>query len=182
MSSPDYTASGMHLVVHSKGEHPPHPVLQNAALETPPILLFFLHLRLYFLKLLSPHFPGYPVFPQKPPSPILLCRCTFEAFGVCDKSSPYPSLFWELGKASLYFLELGGRTSGLHFLVSFVKSTKQINTEPQNKQRKKKAFVHRRLILAPNLAAFLCLYFLFEHYDKFIFAVKALSYSRLLAT
>lgn len=106
----------------------------------------------------------------------------FEAFGVCDESSPLPSLFWELGKASLYFLELEGRTSGLHFLVCFVKSTKQINTEPQNKQRKKKAFVQWRLILTPNLAAFLCLYFSFEHHDKFIFAMKSLSYSRLLAT
>lgn len=106
MLSPDHTASGTQLVVHSKGEHPPHPALQNTALETAPNPA-----------LLSPSVSLLSETSVSPPSqcPTLLCRCTFEAFGVCDESSPLPFFVLGIGKGQSLFPGVGRKNIWLAF-------------------------------------------------------------------
>lgn len=163
----------LHLVIHSKSEHSPVSSLECCSRNTPTLLFPLICVSVFpFLKFLPSHFPECPAFPPATKFHLPVAVSFWSLLG----------LQWIKSLAFFVPGNLERPVSGpwsveeehLACILPFVsvKSTKQINTKPQNKQIKKEAFARWRLILAPNLTAFPILYFSFEHCFEFLFVVK----------
>lgn len=129
----------LHLVIHPRSEHFSHQFSRMLSRNTSTLLFPLICVSISpFLKFLPPHFPECLVFPPATKSHLPVAVCFWSLLGLQWIKS---LVFFVPGKLERpVSAPWSWEEEHLACILPFVsvKSTKQINTKPQNKQIKKK--------------------------------------------